>query len=85
MSAISKNLLSSHTKASGSIPELIGRSAIRDYFPGILNGKTLANLASQGRGPRAYKIGRRVYYKYEDLIQWIEANSQPILSIDAPL
>jgi hypothetical protein len=86
MAATSKdNLSSSHTKTSGSMPELIGRSAMEDYFPGVLYGKTLANLASQGRGPRAYKIGRRVYYKSEDLMQWIEANSAPILSIDAPL
>jgi hypothetical protein len=85
MAATSKNLSSSHTKAFGSIPELIGRSAVRDYFPGVLHGKTLANLASQGRGPRAYKMGRRVYYRYEDLMLWIEANSEPILSIDAPV
>jgi hypothetical protein len=85
MAATSKNLSSSHTKASGPMPELIGRSAIDDYFPGVLYGKTLANLAAQGRGPRAYKIGRRVYYKYDDLMQWIEANSDPILSVDAPV
>jgi hypothetical protein len=85
MSGISKKTFLSNPNNSRAIPELIGRSAIKDFFPGILNGKTLANLASQGRGPHAYKIGRRVYYRYEDLMDWIKTNSQPILSIDAPL
>jgi hypothetical protein len=85
MAVISKDLPSFHHRASNRIPELIGRSVVRDYFPGVLHGKTLANLASEGRGPRAYKMGRRVYYRYEDLMRWIEANSAPVLSIDAPL
>jgi hypothetical protein len=74
----------SDTKKADIMPDLIGRSAVEQYFPGILRGKTLANLARQGRGPRAYRIGRRVYYKYTELLQWVEANSVPILSIDAP-
>lgn len=39
---------------------------------------TLANLLSQGRGPKAYKVGRRVFYKVEDVEEFF--TSQPLLT-----
>jgi predicted DNA-binding transcriptional regulator AlpA len=32
----------------------------------------MANLDSQGRGPKAVKSGRRVAYLREDLVAWLE-------------
>jgi hypothetical protein len=42
-------------------PILIARQRVGDYFPG-LSPKTLANLASQKKGPKAYKRDRIVFY-----------------------
>ncbi len=33
---------------------------------------TLADWASQRKGPKMYKIGRRVLYKRKDLIEFVE-------------
>ena len=35
---------------------------------------TLADWASQRKGPRMYKIGRRVLYKLEDLKAFVESS-----------
>jgi hypothetical protein len=47
-------------------PLMVARSKVGDLFPG-LNGKTLANQLSEGRGPKAYRVGRIIYYKISDL------------------
>ena len=47
-------------------PLMVARSKVESLFPG-LNGKTLANQLSQGRGPKAYRVGRKIYYRVEDL------------------
>ncbi len=45
---------------------MIARQRVGDYYPG-LNPKTLANLNSQGKGPKAYKNGRLVFYIPDDI------------------
>ncbi len=43
------------------------------FSGGILNARTLANLDSQGRGPKGrIKIGRRVAYPVRALVKWME-------------
>lgn len=42
---------------------------------------TLANLRSQKRGPRYYKVGRRVLYFVEDVERWLKA--EPVLTRDS--
>ena len=37
-----------------------------------LSEKTLAQMRSQGRGPRYVKRAGRVFYRIEDLREWIE-------------
>ncbi len=39
---------------------------------------TLANLRSQKRGARYYKVGRRVIYFIEDVESWLKA--EPVLT-----
>jgi len=53
-------------------PPIIGRSQIEKFFPGILNSKTLANLESQGIGIRKYKLGKKVFYSIDDILNYIE-------------
>ncbi len=42
---------------------------------------TLANWLSQKRGPRAYKVGRKVLYRVDDLENFF--TSTPILTTDS--
>lgn len=42
---------------------------------------TLANLRSQKRGPRYYKVGRRVIYFIEDVERWLKA--EPVMTRDS--
>lgn len=41
----------------------------------------LANLLSQGRGPRAYRVGRKVLYRLEDLEAFFTA--RPVETADS--
>ncbi|MBW1976096.1 MAG: helix-turn-helix domain-containing protein [Deltaproteobacteria bacterium] len=61
---------------------LIARDEVEKFFPG-LKPKTLANLAWQGRGPRYYRQGRRVFYRVEDIERWL--TQQPILTADSSI
>jgi len=47
---------------------------------GIPQG-SLQNLRWQRRGPRYYKVGRKVLYREADVQAWIE--SSPVLTIDS--
>jgi len=42
---------------------------------------TLANLRSQKKGPRYYKVGRRVIYFIDDVERWLKA--VPVLTQDS--
>jgi len=50
-------------------PIMIARKDVENIIVG-LKPKTLANLNSLGEGPPFYKIGNRVFYKTDDLIEW---------------
>ena len=47
-------------------PLMIARSDVGILFPG-LSPKTLANQSSEGRGPKAYRVGRKIFYRVEEL------------------
>ncbi len=49
---------------------MISRKHVGELFPG-LNPKSLGNMASLGTGPKAYKVGRLVFYKVADLEKWL--------------
>jgi hypothetical protein len=51
-------------------PEWVARQKTENHFDG-LNPKTLANLNSQGLGPKPYKRDRLVFYRYEDLVTFV--------------
>lgn len=54
-----------------NLPPVIARKDITKYLGGLISRGYLANLDSQGRGPRSIKTGRRVAYLREDLIAWL--------------
>lgn len=43
---------------------------------GVTEG-TLARWRIEGRGPRAYKIGRNVMYRPSEVQQWVESRAMP--------
>lgn len=65
------NTLSPATK-----PLMVARSRVQELFPG-LHPKTLANLNSIGDGPPGFKRGRLVFYRVEDLENFL-LESNPI-------
>ena len=60
------------TKAAG--PEVISE------IYGVPTG-TLANMRSQGRGPKFYRRGRRVIYFFTDVEKWL--TSKPCQTLDS--
>ena len=52
-------------------PDYVARNKAEKYFDG-LNARTLATLNSKGLGPKPYKRERIVFYKYQDLVKFVE-------------
>lgn len=59
-----------------SLPPLIPRSEVHRLLGGLYSAKYLANLNSMGEGPPFSKIGRKVVYRREDLIDWLEEKAK---------
>ena len=62
-------------------PLMVARSKVESLFPG-LNGKTLANQLSEGRGPKAYRVGRKIFYRVEELEAYL--TERPIQTVQSP-
>ena len=56
--------------SSWAKPLMVARSRVGDLFPG-LSPKSLANQLSEGLGPKAYRVGRKIYYRVEDLEEYL--------------
>jgi hypothetical protein len=55
----------------------VARQEVPKFTGGAISEKYLANLDSQGLGPKGrYKLGRRVVYPVSSLIEWLENRSQ---------
>ena len=55
---------------------IVSRSEVGKFSGGMLSSKYVANLDSQGVGPVRVKIGRRVGYPVQDLVQWMRERKQ---------
>lgn len=54
----------------------VARQEIKNFSGGIMSEKYIANLDSQGLGPPGrIKIGRKVAYPIDNLIEWLESRS----------
>jgi predicted DNA-binding transcriptional regulator AlpA len=58
-----------------SLPPLIARDHVEQLLGGVISAKRLANLDSLGLGPKRIRIGRKVAYKTEDLLEWLESRA----------
>ena len=61
---------------SEKLPPIISRDHIEKLLGGIISAKSLANLDSLGKGPKRMKIGRKVAYRTEDLLYWLDARTK---------
>jgi len=55
---------------------LVARSEVMRFSGGIISGKTLANLDSQGKGPERVKILNKVAYPVDSLVEWLQERCQ---------
>jgi hypothetical protein len=58
------------------LPPLISRDHVEKLLGGVVSSKTLANLDSLGDGPKRMRIGRKIVYRTEDLLDWLEARTR---------
>jgi hypothetical protein len=54
-----------------SLPPIISRDHVEKYLVGVISKRTLANLDSAGKGPKRMRIGRKIAYRTEDLLEWL--------------
>lgn len=58
---------------------LVARERVADFSGGILRPGTMANLDRMGDGPKGrIRVGRKVAYPVQDLIEWMTARSRPL-------
>lgn len=68
-----------------SLPPIIAHAEIERYLGGIISRRYLANLNSRGEGPKRFRFGRKVGYKREDLVEWLELRSQNVQERPTPI
>jgi len=54
------------------LPPIISRDHVGELLGGVISAKTMANLDSLGEGPKRMRIGGKVAYLTEDLLEWLD-------------
>ncbi len=55
----------------------VARSEVKNFSGGALTEGYLANLDSQGKGPKGrVRCGRKILYPVNELVEWLEARSE---------
>ena len=57
----------------GSLPPVFGEKSVEELIPGFVSHRTLKNLRCEGKGPKAFRAGRRILYRRSDFLSWLEA------------
>ena len=58
------------------LPPIISRDHVERLLGGVISSKSLANLDSLGKGPTRMRIGRKIAYRTEDLLDWLDARTK---------
>ena len=61
-----------------SLPPIIARDHIERLLGGVISSKYMANLDSLGSGCKRMRIGRKIAYRTEDLLEWLESRSMSV-------
>ena len=65
------------TDLAEKLPPIIARSEVEKLLGGVISAKRLANLDSLGEGPKQrMRIGRKIAYRTEDLLEWLESRTK---------
>lgn len=51
---------------------IVARSEVSRFSGGVLTPGTMANLDSQKLGPKKIRVGRKIAYPVDALIDWIQ-------------
>ena len=62
-------------------PKALSPKDVVKYYPAMGSEGHLANLRCQGRGPKYYRVGRKIIYKPEDVEAFLF--SSPVLTQDS--
>ena len=54
---------------------VVARTEIENFTGGMISGKYLANLDSEGKGPVRVTMGRKVGYPVKELVEWLRGRS----------
>jgi len=52
---------------------LVAREKISDFSGGILHPRRMANLDCLGEGPERIRIGRKIAYPVDALVEWMKS------------
>jgi len=69
------NTIHPYQGLSKDLPPVISRDHIEKYLGGIISSKRLANLDSQGLGPPRFRVGRKIAYRTDALLAWLETRT----------
>jgi hypothetical protein len=58
-----------------SLPPIIARDHVEQLLGGVISSKYMANLDSLGSGCKRMRIGRKIAYRTEDLLEWLESRT----------
>lgn len=62
-----------------SLPEVLTRKQVSEHLGKFISAKYLANLDSEGRGPKSYRVGeRKVIYERDDMLAWLDKRITPL-------
>lgn len=63
------------------LPQVLTRKQVAEHLGDFISVKYLANLDSEGKGPKAYRFGKRkVIYDRDDMLVWLNARITPLQS-----
>jgi hypothetical protein len=55
----------------------VARESIGKFSGGLVHRRTIANLDAKGKGPAGkFKIGRKVGYPVESVVEWLENRAE---------
>lgn len=57
------------------LPPFISRDHVGKLLGGVISPKSLANADSLGEGPKRMRMGRKVVYMTEDLLEWLASRT----------
>jgi hypothetical protein len=60
------------------LPPIIARDHVEGFLGGVISAKRLANLDCLGEGPKRMRIGRKVAYRTDDLLAWLETRAMEL-------